>query len=413
MNSQRSVAGFSPDRASGVLLHPTSIPGGNLGSGALRFIDWLSSAGQHWWQVLPLGPPDRYRSPYASRSAFAGSPHLLARPSAKVTISELEGFIARQRYWAGGWAHSAGRGALEDQVRFEREWSQLRRHAIDRGISILGDIPIYVARDSADHVEHRALFDDSQSAGVPPDDWSMTGQLWNSPVYDWRAMQRDGYRWWIERFRRMFELVDAVRIDHFRGFVAFWSVPSSHTTAEVGIWRKGPGRRLFDAVRDELGTLNLIAENLGLVTPAVEHLRQQLHIPGTVVLQFSFSESMINGQPIRHSHDDVVYTGTHDNDTSFGWWQHVGEHGHANVNRALEVAGIVESQPHWKLIRLALHHEANLCIIPAQDLVGLGSSARMNFPGRTRGNWQWQLEPGMLSSELARRMRDETLAASR
>lgn len=410
MNSSRNVAS---GRSSGVLLHPTSLPGGNLGAEAFRFIDWLVSAGQQWWQVLPLGPPDRFGSPYAGQSAFAGNPGLLARPHAKVTTSELEEFVATQRYWAGGWAHAGGRGALENQVRFEKEWSRLRRHAAENGIRILGDIPFYVARDGADVRDHPSLFEESQSAGVPPDDWSATGQLWSSPVYDWHAMRLDGYRWWIERFRRMYELVDSVRIDHFRGFVAYWSVPRDHRTAEIGTWRKGPGVELFHCVQAELGSLSFVAENLGAITPAVERVRNLLDIPGTVVLQFSFSESMVNRPSRNYSTDAVVYTGTHDNDTSRGWWSRANDRERAHVNHALERLGISEVEPHWKLIRLALHHEANLCVIPVQDLLGLGSSARMNFPGRTRGNWHWQLVPGMLSHDLAIRMRDETLATNR
>jgi 4-alpha-glucanotransferase len=306
-----------------------------------------------------------------------------------------------------------GKDALENQVRFNREWTRVHQHAADNGVRILGDIPFYVARGGVDHHDHPGLFESDQSAGVPPDDWSSTGQLWDSPVYNWQSMQREGYQWWVERFRRMYQLVDAVRIDHFRGFVAYWSVPRESATAEHGVWRRGPGVKIFDAVHATLGALPLVAENLGMITPAVERLRQHLEIPGTVVLQFVFSESMINEQPRGVSTDNVVYTGTHDNDTCVGWWGHASEDERSNVDRALERAGIVEREPHWKLIQLALHHEANVCIIPAQDILGLGSAARMNVPGRLRGNWRWQLAPGMLSHDLALRLRDETHSGSR
>lgn len=411
-NSQLDPS-FGSGRSSGVLLHPTSLPGGDLGAEAYRFIDWLAAAGQRWWQVLPLGPPDRSGSPYAGLSAFAGNPGLLSRPDAKVSTTELEEFVGNQRYWIGGWTHVGGRGALEDQVRFEREWSRLRHHAAERGIRILGDIPFYVARGGVDHVEHPMFFKEDQSAGVPPDDWSSTGQLWSSPVYNWNAMALDGFHWWIERFRRLYELVDAVRVDHFRGFVAYWSIPNDSVSAEFGTWRRGPGFKLFDAVHRALGVTPLVAENLGLITPAVEHLRQCLGIPGTIVLQFQFSESLMNRPPRQVSGNNVIYTGTHDNDTSCGWWRHASEQERANVDRMLAAAGIIEAEPHWKLIRLALRHPADLCIIPAQDLLGLGSSARMNHPGRAKGNWRWQLSRGMLTVDLARRIKEETLASSR
>jgi len=248
----------------------------------MRFIDWLNQAGQRWWQILPLGPPDRFGSPYAARSAFACSPALLDRPEARVTTSELDGFLGEHAYWAEGWARYGGRGAIEDQVRFEREWSRLRAHAAERGVQILGDMPFYVARDSADHREHPELFDGDRSAGVPPDDWSATGQLWGNPTYNWRAMRKDGFRWWIERFRRTFQLVDAARVDHFRGFVSCWSVPYGNRTAEDGSWRRSPGGELFAAVEAELGRVRIAAENLGLITPPVERLRLALRIPGTM-----------------------------------------------------------------------------------------------------------------------------------
>jgi 4-alpha-glucanotransferase len=342
---------------------------------------------------------------------------LLAEPNASVSVSELDEYVGEQWYWAGGWARHGRIGALQDQVRFDREWGRLHRHAHERGIKILGDVPFYVAPDSADFVDHPDLFEADEVAGVPPDDWSSTGQLWANPVYDWPAMRQERFRWWVERFRRVHQLVDAVRIDHFRGFVAFWSIPQGSASAEFGRWRRGPGQELFDTIRSELGNLPLVAENLGVITPAVEALRKRMDIPGTVVLQFTFSESLLNRPPVRAAGDattdDVVYTGTHDNDTTVGWWRTASEGERMGVDRALAELGFSESEPNWKLIRLALHHPADVCMLPAQDLLGLDSNARMNRPGRPTGNWSWQLAPGALTPELARRLREATVRGLR
>src|SRR5437763_1162122 len=275
-------------RSSGVLLHPTSLPSGRLDEEAYRFVDWLAAAGQSWWQVLPLGPPDEHGSPYRARSAFAGSTALLAEPRARVTAEEIEDFVASHPYWTGEWAAFARPGALAGQVRFEREWSVLRAYAAARGVRILGDLPIYVSDAGADVHAHPELFDPSLVSGVPPDAFSVTGQLWGNPVYRWDAVRAEGWRWWIERFRRTFELVDLTRLDHFRGFVSYWAVPAGARTAKHGRWRRGPGAELFHAARAALGELPLVAENLGAITPAVERLREELGLPGMVVLQFGF-----------------------------------------------------------------------------------------------------------------------------
>jgi 4-alpha-glucanotransferase len=232
-------------RASGILLHPTSLPNGVLDEHAYTFVDWLAAAGQRWWQVLPLGPPEGLTgSPYMSPSAFAGSPRLVAAPGAAVSAAEAREFRSRNDYWIDDWLAWAAEndgGTLEDQVRFEREWQALRTHAATRGVRIFGDMPIYVAYDGADHRAHESLFQRGLVAGVPPDSFAKTGQLWGNPVYDWPAMRADGYRWWTERFRRTFELVDLTRLDHFRGFVSYWAVPERNTTAVKGTWRRGPG----------------------------------------------------------------------------------------------------------------------------------------------------------------------------
>src|SRR5215203_4392487 len=212
-------------RSSGIQLHLTSLPDGGLGPSAYRFDDWLAAAGQSWWQTLPLGPPDRRGSPYKASSAFAAWRGLLADPAAPVSADEADAFRARHASWIGDWEAFAGRRAVADQVRFEREWSALRRHAADRGVRLIGDVPIYVAPAGADHRAHPELFQDGAVAGAPPDLFTDKGQLWGNPLYDWPALRRRRYRWWTERMRRTFELFDMARIDHFRGFVAYWAVP--------------------------------------------------------------------------------------------------------------------------------------------------------------------------------------------
>jgi 4-alpha-glucanotransferase len=389
-------------RASGILLHPTSLPGGRLGREAFRFVDWLAAAGQRRWQVLPLGPPDEHGSPYRAASAFACWDGLLADPDARVTGREVDEFVARHGYWAGDWAEFAGPGALQAQVRFEREWSELQAYAAERGVSIVGDLPIYVAPESADQVAHPELFQEGAVAGVPPDEWSSTGQLWGNPLYDWRALRASGYRWWIERFRRTFELVDAARVDHFRGFVAYWSVPSRNITALSGHWRRGPGRALFDAVGRELGELPLIAEDLGVITPAVHRLRDELGLPGMAVMHFLLPERR---DPLDMPENRVAYTGTHDNDTSAGWWSSQSSRVRDRARRAAEAAGVLDDDPAWLVIGLALASPARVAIVPAQDVLSLGSEARMNTPGRETGNWQWRLESGQLDDALAARLR--------
>ena len=401
------------DRSSGVLLHVTSLPGGRLGDAAFRFVDWLASAGQRWWQVLPLGPPDRYGSPYSSNSAFSAWNGLLAKPDAPVSVDELEDFVARNAYWAADWAAFAGPGALADQVRFAREWGTLRGYAAERKIRILGDVPFYVARNSADHRAHPELFRAGVVAGVPPDDWSADGQLWGNPVYDWEALRRTGYRWWIERLRRAADLFDLARIDHFRGFVAAWTVAEGRSTARVGRWRRADGRAMFEAARRTLGSLPFVAENLGLITRPVETLRRELGLPGMVVLQFSFGEDLVHPQRITGDANAVVYTGTHDNATTIEWWRSASAHERRGVDRALAAYGIQEPEPNWKLTRLALASPARLTIVPVQDLLGLGREGRLNRPGRRSGNWAWRLPVGALDAPLARRLRAETEATSR
>jgi 4-alpha-glucanotransferase len=402
-------------RASGVLLHPTSLPGGRLGTEAYRFVDWLVEAGQSWWQVLPLGPPDRHGSPYAARSAFAGSPALLADAGAEVGPGEIEDFVAAHPYWIGGYAARAGAGALVAQVRFQREWDAVRAYARSKGVRIMGDLPIYVAPGGIDEAEHPELFRHGLVAGAPPDAYSATGQLWGNPLYDWGALRRQGYRWWTERFRRTFELVDLTRIDHFRGFVSYWAVPAGRRTAKSGRWLRGPGAAPFRAAEEELGRLEVVVENLGVITPAVERLRRELGLPGMVVLQFGFGGSPSNPHRLEnHERNAVVYTGTHDHPPAAAWWRMSTVSQRRALAAATAAAGLPgDEEPHWQLVRLALSSRAALAIVPAQDVLGLGDEARMNTPGRADGNWRWQLEPGALTADLAARLREATRSAGR
>jgi 4-alpha-glucanotransferase len=402
-------------RSSGVLLHLTSLPGGRLGREAYRFVDWLAAAGQSWWQVLPLVPPDRYRSPYKSRSAFAAWPGFLASPRAAVSRVEILDFRDRNAYWIEDWAKHAGGGAIADQVRFEREWGALREYAGERGVKLLGDVAIYVAPDSVDHRSHPELFQDGAVAGAPPDLFTSDGQLWGNPLYDWPAMQRQGYHWWVQRVARTITLFDVARIDHFRGFVAYWAVPADAPTAKAGHWQRGPGRAVFAALERELGPLPLIAEDLGVITPGVKRLRERLGLPGMVVLQFGFDPHAPKSvhRPPNHTEDRVVYTGTHDHDTARGWYESLDDRRRAMVDAELRERGIAERESWWALIRLAFSSPARVAVVQAQDVLGLGSEARMNDPGRRSGNWRWQLQPRALKPALARRLREATEEAGR
>jgi 4-alpha-glucanotransferase len=401
-------------RSSGVQLHPTSLPGGRLGPDAYAWIDWLAGAGQTWWQMLPLGPPDRYGSPYKAKSAFAAWPGLLAAPGAPVSASEALDFRERSADWIEPWIRYGGQDALEDQVRFDREWAALRRYALDRGVRLIGDVPIYVAPGSPEQKAHPELFVDGAVAGVPPDAFTDKGQLWGNPLYDWPAMRRDGYAWWTARFRRVFELFDLARIDHFRGFVAYWAVPADAEYALSGRWRRGPGRGPFDAATEKLGALPLIAEDLGVITPPVERLRDALGYPGMVVLQFGFTPSEPRSPhiPEHHVENKVVYTGTHDHDTIRGWYEGLPDAIRGSVDATVERWDVREPEPWWSLIRLAFASPARIAMVQAQDVLGLGSEGRMNQPGTARGAWKWRLSE-LPSAELARRLRAATEAAGR
>lgn len=487
-------------RASGILLHPSSLPGphgsGDLGDAAYRFVDWLVQAGVALWQLLPLGLAGAGNSPYASPSAFAGNPLLIdlhelqrhgwldadalapapAAPPERIDFAtmvpyrerrlaqaaarffaagaadplrpQFDAFCAREAAWlddfalfvalseAQTWldwtqwapalvarepralqaaaAQHASRVAYWrfGQWCFQRQWLALRTYANARGVRIVGDAPIYVAAHSADAWARQPLFElDPQGrpievAGVPPDYFSATGQRWGNPLYRWSAHAADGYAWWVQRCARLFELVDAARIDHFRGFVAGWAIPAHEPTAVHGRWRDGPGAALFDALRAALGELPIVAEDLGLITPEVEALRRRLGFPSMRVLQFAFGGAADNRfLPHHHRADSVVYPGTHDNDTCAGWWAGASAHERAFAAAYLDVdPGADGPAVAAALTRAAFASVADTAIVALQDLLGLDSSARMNFPGQADGWWAWRLAPDALTPALAERV---------
>ena len=278
-------------------------------------------------------------------------------------------------------------------MRFEREWSQLRAYASERGVQLIGDVPIYVAWDSVDHRSHPELFLDGVVAGAPPDDLGPEGQHWGNPLFDWQAVARERHRWWVERLRRTFELVDITRIDHFRGFASFWAIPASETDARTGRWLPGPGEAPFRAAERELGPLPVLAEDLGVITSDVVELRDRLGFPGMAVLLWALRGPASNPHRLEnHREQQAVYTSTHDTET---------------------LAGAFPRRDHWRLIELAMSSRAALCMLPAQDVLGLGNEARMNRPGQKKGNWSWQLEPEQLTDALAERLAAATAAAGR
>ncbi|HEY3170972.1 MAG TPA: 4-alpha-glucanotransferase [Thermoanaerobaculia bacterium] len=430
---------------------------GDLGPAAERFLDWASSARQTIWQVLPLGPTGFGASPYGALSAFAGNPLLLSPerlvedgllpasaledvpdfPAERVEwdaardwkerllrcawsrsgksaalTAELDRFrnAPEQRAWLSDWTLFAARRAtgssggpreLADEIAYQeflqllffRQWGRLRDEATRRGISLFGDVPIYVSLDGADVSAHRELFALDASgralevAGVPPDFFSRTGQLWGYPLYRWDRMEEDRFAWWIERLRAAFRLTDVVRLDHFRGFVGYWAVPSESATAADGRWRPGPGRKLFDEVARAIPGRDLVAEDLGTITSDVRALLAELGFPGMKVLQFAFFEPDSPYLPHRHVANSVVYTGTHDNDTARGWWGSLTEE---ERQRARDYLGTDGREIEWDLIRAAYGSVAERAIVPVQDVFGLGSEARMNTPGRGEGNWSWR-----------------------
>jgi 4-alpha-glucanotransferase len=484
------------DRRSGILLHPTSLPGhygiGDLGPGAYTWMDWLAETGCKLWQVLPLGPTGYGDSPYQCFSAFAGNPYLISPEllvredllesndlherlgfnprkvdygnlipwkmnllerayirftSVKGRIkSDFDVFCAENDSWLNDYAlfmaikESNGGGSWIDwpeslrkrdevalneiqrnigtakeryaffQFIFFRQWNALRTYAHKKGLQIIGDIPIFVAMDSADVWSHPELFfldEDLKPtvvAGVPPDYFSPTGQLWGNPLYRWKAHQTNGYQWWLQRLRAIRKLVDILRIDHFRGFAGYWEIPADNLTAEIGQWVKGPGEDFFNTVRTNIGDdLLIIAEDLGVITTDVSALRDKFDLPGMKVLQFSFSGPDNPFLPHSYSQNCVVYTGTHDNDTARGWYETAPRSEKDFARRYLDFHGDDFTRA---LIQAAWRSTAVLAIAPMQDFLSLGSEARFNYPSRLGGNWEWRVGEADLSQKLQERIKE-------
>ena len=419
-----------------MLLHVTSLPGphrhGVIDENAYRFVDLIAAAGFTVWQTLPIGPVDAAGSPYSLRSAHAGNPDLLD-PSSRVGPAEMKHLarfarihrrwllplalfsVLSERYDGAPWwewpaalrnrqgksirqtliTHRAKiRQVLLNEYLFDVQWRKLKSYANDKGVFLFGDLPFYVDRNSVDVWWQRELFElDEQGipievAGVPPDYFSEDGQLWGNPLYDWGRMEKRSFRWWVERLRHQHSRFDLVRLDHFRAFESFWAVPADAKSAREGRWRAAPGAALLNSLRSALGGLPLVAEDLGTITPAVHALRDQFDLPGMLVLQFAFDGTDTNPYlPANHSRNAVVYTGTHDNDTTVGWYQSLDE---ASRNRVRESLGCAGDTVPEHLVAAAYASGARLAILPMQDLLGLGSQARMNTPGTTAGNWQWR-----------------------
>jgi 4-alpha-glucanotransferase len=424
-------------RAAGLLLHPTSLPRHPRGltGAAEEFLAWAQDAAVSVWQILPVGPPGEGRSPYAALSAFAGDPSWFPDGTAEATggadwLDDWCLFAALKEFHRGSpwlaWEEGVRRrdaAALSDaasrlapaierhrraQYAFDAGWERVRATAARRGIAILGDAPIYPALDSADVWAHQEIFQldargaPEKVAGVPPDYFSASGQLWGNPLYRWDRLRADGYSWWIDRMKRALALHDVVRLDHFRGFAAYWAVPAGAATARDGAWEPGPGRDLFDALRRALGGLPFVAEDLGVITDDVTALRSEIGIPGMRVLQFGFDGHDNDHAPDRVPRDAVVYTGTHDNDTTRGWFRTLPAAAQASV---LAAVGGSADEVSWSLIRAAYASPADLAIVPLQDVFDLGSEARMNVPGVADGNWRWRAPAAAFTAQRARRLR--------
>lgn len=485
------------NRSSGILLHPTSLPGkygiGTLGKEAYKFIDFLVSSNQKLWQIFPLGPTGYGDSPYQCFSSFAGNPYLidfdLLIENNLLTIEDLEninfgnneeyidyGAIYNNKYpllkkaydnfknnyneslkepfsnfknenisWLEDFAmyisiknHFNGlpwnewpedikgrsteainhyKNIVAEEIEYQKfiqylfftQWNNVKKYANEKGIKIIGDIPIFVAADSADTWANPEifLFDDElkpeKVAGVPPDYFSATGQLWGNPLYDWNKLKETNYKWWVERVKSNLSTCDIIRIDHFRGFDEYWAVPFGDKTAENGQWEKGPGIDLFNAIKNELGELPIIAEDLGTMTQGVIDLRENTGFPGMKILGFAFDSGEENDYlPHTYTENCVVYTGTHDNDTIMGWFNKANNNDKEFAKNYLNCR--INEEFNWDAIRGAWSSVANIALAPIQDFLGLGSESRINTPGVASGNWQWRLKENVLDENLANKI---------
>jgi len=482
-------------RSSGILLHPTSLPGpygiGDLGPGSYRWVDFLDRAGIGLWEILPLGPTGYGDSPYQCLSAFAGNPYLISPELLvkdgllstsdlskhpvfslkKVNFNrvifwkdalfniafenfsnhlteyqvEFDTFCKSQSYWLTDYSlfmtikesqNKVSWNQWPDELRirknqslmefraknfkrisfykflqfiFFKQWHTLHEYAAKRNIRIIGDIPLFIASDSADVWANPNLFDLTDNlqprvvAGVPPDYFSPTGQLWGNPHYLWAAHKKQKYHWWIERFKDTLQMVDLVRLDHFRGYCAYWEIPAGNSTAEHGCWVKGPGMHFFSALENTLGKLPVIAENLGVITPDVDKLRDLFQFPGMSILQFAFgSDAHDPFLPHNYAINSVAYNGTHDNETAYGWYIHASKKERKFCREYLNVSGKDIS---WDMIRAIWQSVANFAIAPIQDLLELGNQARMNYPGKLGNNWNWRMLDEHLTSQLEKRIK--------
>ncbi|MDD3762042.1 MAG: 4-alpha-glucanotransferase [Nevskiales bacterium] len=439
-------------RSAGVLLHVTSLPPGPLLDTADRFGVWLATAGFRVWQILPLGPTDPHGSPYQPNSGFAGHAPLF-EDAPDPSAEEVARFAADNVDWLedyalflalsaehdqAGWPswpvplrdrapaaldaarrrHAAAiTRVVHEQCRFERNWQALKQRLNARGIRIFGDVPLFLAHNSADVWAHRSLFeltDDGQCEsfmGVPPDAFSDDGQWWGYPPYRWSAMAESGYAWWKRRFEIQARRFDLVRIDHFRGLVAFWRIPHQAESARDGSWVPGPGRGCIDALAPVLEGTQLVAEDLGYITDDVVETRHQLGLPGMRVLQFAFDGDPDNPHlPRCHLPDTVCYTGTHDNDTTLGWWQRLDANARAVVARTLGQDDPVMPQA---LVEFGWSSPGFLSMTPLQDLIGLGSEARMNVPGTVDNNWQWRFDWTQIGADMATTIRQHLIRHDR
>ncbi len=488
-------------RRSGILLHPTSLPGphgiGDFGQGAYDFVDFLIESGQKLWQVFPLGPTGFGDSPYQCFSAFAGNPFLISLtklqedgfltkndikpkqsfPDDKVDYGAVINFklpLLKEAYkkfikkansvqkrkfadfcflnrdWLNDYTlfmalkdHNKGKPwnqwnkelikreehvldkwteKLHNEVEYHKfvqfiffqQWRDVKAYANTNNIDIIGDIPIFVASDSVDAWANQELFHFDENgnstvvAGVPPDYFSATGQLWGNPLYDWDVMKKNGFQWWIKRIKAILNLVDVIRVDHFRGFEAYWEIPAGEKTAMNGQWVKAPGEELFTAVKNELGKLPIIAEDLGVITPPVEKLRDDFDFPGMKILQFAFTKTKdpmdnVKYAPHNFEKECVVYTGTHDNQTSVGWFNTCDT---LNKKMLLDYLGNDGEDFIWDFMKLAISSVANTSVVPLQDVLGLDDAARMNTPGKPGGNWTWRYDEKMLTMEIRDKMSD-------